>query len=322
MNLNRLDLEEVEEETVRMKSKLEWVSLDRVLPNPKNPRRDPSVRTKEMQNTIETIGWEEPITCYESGNNFIILSGHPRWYAAKQLKQNRIPIYIVKAPKSEAEEMDRIGSVQGGQVEWSPFDQIKYTHDRWIASGKMSFHDLANELGISKGLVKSRIHVYEYYPEDEVEEKLNNRMYSITMLDYIYIWIKRLKNYHPDIVESLGEHYIRRLMLKKYEHRCFNSQLVNDKTFVRIATPDAIREFLTDANKKLQDCQLELTYFRNDKINYSLIISEIKSIRMGTNDETEEILFELDKLLTCFDQMKIYFESKIHRIEVNKFGEH
>ncbi|MDF2903884.1 MAG: hypothetical protein K0S25_1522 [Bacillus sp. (in: firmicutes)] len=301
MNLGQLDLDDGEEKT---RAQLKWVPLEQVLPNPKNPRRDLTVKTKQLQELIKTIGWEEPLTCYESGKNFIILSGHRRWNAAMQVKETLIPVYIVDAPKSGAEELDRISSVQSGQVEWSQFDQVKYTYDRWVASGKKSFDDLGNELGISKGMAGSRIRVYKYYAKDEIEDKLNNRMYSIMMLDYIHIWIKRLAKHHPDLVESWGEHYIRRLMLIKYEARCFNSQIANDHTFVTTATAENIREFLIDRNKKLQDCQLKLVYIKDNEINSAAIISEIRGLQAKTKDEAEVLLLELERLFVSLEQKK------------------
>lgn len=306
MDLDQFDLDDGEE---RASAQLRWVSLEQVLPNPNNPRMDLNVNTKHLQGLIDSIGWEEPLTCYESGNNFIIISGHRRWNAAMQLKQTKVPVYIVEAPKSEAEELDRIGSVQGGQVEWSLYDQVKYTYDMWIAFGKKSFEDLGNEMGVSKGLIGSRIRVYQYYPRSEIEDKLNNRMYSITMLDYIRTWIKRLVKHHPDLVKSLGEHYIRRLMLKKYEARCFNSQIAQDYKFVTNSTVQSIREFLIDVNKKLEDCQVQLTRTRDIKINSFTIISEIRGLQANTKEEANILLLELENLLMYIDQKKDQLEN-------------
>lgn len=39
-------------------------------------------------------------------------------------------------------------------------------------------------------------------------------MYSISMLDYIITWIKRLCEFHPNLVKSLDEDFIRIQMLK------------------------------------------------------------------------------------------------------------
>lgn len=308
MNLDQLDFDEDNEQ---VGNQMKWVSLEHVLPNPKNPRRDLAVNTKHLQNLIESIGWEEPITCYESGNNFIIISGHRRWHAAVQLKKSMIPVYIVAAPESLGAELDRISSMQGGQVEWSPFDQVKYTYDRWIASGKMSFDHLGNEMGISKGVVGARIRVYKYYPRDEIEEKLNNQMYSLTMLDYIHVWIKRLAKHQPALVESLGEHYIRRLMLNKYEARCFSSQIANDHTFVTTASSQLIREFLTDRNKKLKDCQERLTYIKDNEINSSVIVSVIKGLQAKTRDEAKALVSGLNNLLACIELKKEQLENNL-----------
>jgi ParB family chromosome partitioning protein len=306
MGLDQIDLDDGEE---KARSQLKWVQLEWVLPNPKNPRLDLNVNTEYLQSLIESIGWEEPLTCYRSGDYFIIISGHRRWHAAIQLKQTMIPVFIVEAPKNEAEELDRIGSVQGGQVEWSQYDQVKYTYDRWIASGKKSFDSLGDELGISRSMTGSRIRVYKYYPKDEIEDKLNNRMYSISMLDYIHTWIKRLAKNHPDFVRSLGEHYIRRLMLKKYEARCFNSQIGQDHRFVTNATPQSIREFLMDVNKKLQNYQIQSVYIKDDKIDFSSIVYEIKDLQAKTKEEAKVLLMEVEGLLMSVEQKREQLES-------------
>ncbi|TBL76117.1 ParB N-terminal domain-containing protein [Paenibacillus thalictri] len=308
MNLNHFDLADGEE---KERAQLRWVPLEKVLPNPENPRIDAAVKSEHLQDRIESFGWDEPITCYEWGNNFRIISGHRRWHAANELKLEKIPIFLVAAPKSRGEELERISSVQGGQVEWSPFDQIKYTYDRWIASGRNSFESLGSELGISKGLARSRIRVYEYYPPGEIQDKLNNRMYSVRMLEYIYTWIKRLAKYHPNLVEALGgEHYIRRLMLKKYEARCFNSMLVHD-TFVTKATVQVIRDFLINTNKKLNDYQVNVTDTFSVEINSAAIVTEIRDIKVKTKSEARKLLGEVDEVLACIERKKAELESLI-----------
>jgi ParB family chromosome partitioning protein len=70
-----------------------------------------------MQEIIAANGWKEAATCYKKGQFYILLSGHRRLYAAKKLGEKQIPIYIVLAPTTPAEELDRLGSLQSGQVE-------------------------------------------------------------------------------------------------------------------------------------------------------------------------------------------------------------
>lgn len=148
---------------VTIQARMEWVNIDRVLPNPANPRKDYSVKSKEMQRIIKSKGWQEGITCYQKGEYYIILSGHRRWYAAKQLGIKEVPLFIVRAPETVAEELDRLGSVQGGQVDWSPYELAKYTFDLWEKTNKISYAMLAKKLGITKNITVARIRVYQYY---------------------------------------------------------------------------------------------------------------------------------------------------------------
>lgn|GEM_PF-4584025 len=132
-----------------------------------------------------------------------------------------LPVLIVAEPKNRADELDSLGSLQSGQVAWTPYEVAKNTHDRWLYSGGISYSELARKLGITSHQVSTRISVYKYYLKDEIAEKLANGMYSITMPYYIAQWIKRLINYHPLLVEGLTEEYVRRQMLKKFENKCF-----------------------------------------------------------------------------------------------------
>ncbi|MDO7908533.1 ParB/RepB/Spo0J family partition protein [Paenibacillus cellulositrophicus] len=288
-----------------MEAYLAWVAIDLVIPNPMNPRRDHSIESEQMQEILRSKGWAEAITCYRKGQYYIILSGHRRWHAAKKMNEKEVPVYIVQAPENNAEELDRLGSIQGGQVDWTPYEWAKYTYDIWKNSGKASYSQLANKLGISQSLVGSRIRVYKFYPRIEIEDKLSNGMYSLSMLDYILKWIKRVEKHHFELYQSMGEELIRKQMLKKYENRCFNSKIAIDNIFVTSACSKDILEFLTDINKKLQDCQFELELLKVDnevdvtqnKLNVKMIIDEIRLIECRTKNEAGNLKEELNKLL-------------------------
>lgn len=286
-------------------AKLEWKDIDLILPNPKNPRKDHSINTEEMQEIITSKGWEEGITCYPQGQYFVILSGHRRWYAAKKMGMREIPVFIVAPPENNAEELDRLGSVQGGQVDWNPYEWAKYTFDMWKKLDHISYLDLAKKLNVSSGIIAARIRVYSYYPRVNIEDKLANGMYSITMLDYIYSWIKKLKKHHTELVNSLSEEFITQQLLKKYENKCFSSKIVSDNIFVTQASSNEVKDFLTDINKKLVDCQIEILK-RNQSKNKDLLHNrleiaatsdEIIKIKCRTEKETIVILAELDHLL-------------------------
>ncbi|APO43366.1 hypothetical protein BS614_04395 [Paenibacillus xylanexedens] len=288
---------------------LAWVNIDQVIPNPMNPRRDHSIETEQMQEILRSKGWAEAITCYKKGQYYIILSGHRRWHSARKMGEVEVPIYIVQAPESDAEELDRLGSIQGGQVDWTPYEWAKYTFDVWVNSGNISYAELATKLGVTQSLVSSRIRVYNFYPRNEIEDKLSNGMYSLSMLDYIYKWIKRLEKYHFDLFQSMGEELIRKQMLKKYENKCFNSKIANDNTFVTNACSQDIFKFLTDINKRLHDCQLEIellgvesdTDITQNKLNVKVIADEIRLIECRTKNEAGKLMDQLNKLLAEID---------------------
>jgi len=288
-----------------MEAYLQWVNIDQVIPNPMNPRRNHSIKTEQMQNILKSKGWEEGITCYRKGHYFIILSGHRRWYAAKMTGQEEIPVYVVKAPENDAEELDRLGSIQGGQVDWTPYEWAKYTYDMWIKTEGTTYKELSEKLGISDSLVSSRIRVYQFYPRVEIEDKLANGMYSLTMLDYIYTWIKRMEKYHSDLYEEMGVELIRKQMLKKYENKCFNSHIVNDKLFVKNACSKDIFKFLIDISKKLQECQLEMKMLEitsecdttQNKLNVKVITDNINLIKCRTKAESEKLVAHINELL-------------------------
>lgn len=300
-----------------MQARLEWVDIDRVIPNPKNPRRDHSIQTEDMQGIINSKGWEEVITCYQSGHYNVILSGHRRWYAARKMGEQEVPIFIVSAPENEAEELDRLGSVQGGQEDWSPYEWAKYTYDMWENLNEMTYEELAKRLGVSQGIITARIRVYKYYPRIWIEDKLENGMYSIAMLDYIYSWIKKLIKYQPELVKTMNEERIKQQMLKKYENKCFNSRIVSDKVFVMEASTSEIIDFLTDITKKLSDCQMEIVMRGQTKqkdiiqnsMEITATINDLKKIECRTTNEAQRLIEELQKLFDEVDKRVIYINN-------------
>lgn len=287
------------------KKNFEWIEVELISASPSNPRKDLAVNTEQLQETLKSKGWEEPVTCYKRGQYYFLLAGHRRLHAAKQLGHKKIPVFVVDPPASTAEEKDRLGSLQSVQVDWTPYETAKNIYDRWIYAGGMAYAEFAKKVGVPKSKIAAKIRVYKYYPRVEIEDKLTNGMYSISMLDYILAWIKRLDQYHPDFVESMTEELIRKQMLTKYENKCFNSRIANDRFFVCNATPKEIFSFLSDTTKTLRQSEIELTVEqakkeRNNSKIYQLLdesIETIKKIEWNDRKEAQQLMGVLDKLL-------------------------
>lgn len=283
-----------------------WACIDEVLPNPLNPRKDYSTKSSEMQRIIKEKGWETGITCYKKESKYVILSGHRRWYAAKELDIIKVPVIIVNAPKSKAEELERLGSVQGGKVDWSVYEWAKYTYEMWILWEKCSYQELAIKMGVSSSVIASRIKVFVYYPHDEIEDNLEKGVYSLSVLYYLRIWLEKLKEKKPALVEQYEEKMIRKTMLRKIEMKLVNVIDLKNDIFIDLSSDEQLRDFLMHQKKKLSHALKEVSVEDSKYRNTSRVNAQIKKIdsrvmrinRMGAENmkDKKELLNNLDKL--------------------------
>lgn len=49
------------------KKNFEWVKVELISSSPSNPRKNLAVKTEQLQETLTSKGWEEPVTCYKRG---------------------------------------------------------------------------------------------------------------------------------------------------------------------------------------------------------------------------------------------------------------
>jgi len=239
-------------------SKIVFANIKDIVPNPLNPREDNSTMTDDMQRIINEKGWESPITCYQKDSKYVILSGHRRWYAAQKLSHKQIPVFLVRAPLSPEEELERLGSVQGGKSDWSVYEWAKYTYEMWIFWKECSFKELARKLNKSSGFVGTRVKIFKYFPHNEIEENLINGVYSISVLHYLISWLESLTQLSPEIINELTSDLIRITMLSKIERQQVTILDLKNDSFIRIANYEQIKEFLLQPNKKLSDALAEL----------------------------------------------------------------
>lgn len=295
------------------KAQFKWENINKVFPNPKNPRKDASSHSKEMMNIIKSKGWKEGITVYKKGQFYFILSGHRRWYAAKEAGMVEIPLYIVDAPKTEVEEVERIGSSQTGQVDWTPYEWAEYLHNMWIGLDKPPINFLIKKFDKSRNFITSSINVYKFYPKHEIEDKLTNKMFSVSMLETLRIWMRKGKNAHPNLFNelSISDGDYRTMMLKKLENDCLNYNMQPD-TFVSISTDEQFLSFITDPTKKLSTVNIELSKKTNGirVKNYSYNMNLLRN----TNKELSAFSFKTkesaNKLIQPLEDMQNEVKNK------------
>jgi ParB/RepB/Spo0J family partition protein len=211
-----------------------------------------------MQRVIKEKGWEVPITCYQREGQYIILSGHRRWEAAKKLSHKKIPIYLVEAPKTIEEEQERLGSVQGGKSDWSVYEWAKHTYDMWIYWDKCSFSELARKMNKSCAFVSLRVQIFSYYPHSEIEENLKNNKYSISILSFLIKWLDTLSRLKPELVAHYKLEMIRTTMLNKIEKGLVGILDLKNDLFIHKASNEQVINFLKEPNKMLSEALLEI----------------------------------------------------------------
>ena len=67
-------------------------SIRRLRPNPRNSRTHSKTQLRQIANSIRRFGWTYPILTDE---NKMILAGHGRYEAARQLGLREVPVIVV-----------------------------------------------------------------------------------------------------------------------------------------------------------------------------------------------------------------------------------
>lgn len=284
--------------------KLIWANLMDVIPNPLNPRRDHSTKTEEMQRIIKEKGWEAGITCYAKESKYVILSGHRRWYAAKELGIQKVPVVLVKAPQSESEELERLGSVQGGKVDWSVYEWAKHTYEMWTLWDKCSYQELARKMATDSAQIAIRIAVFKYYPHREIESRLASGTYSMSALYYLIKWLEKLEKYKFDLVSTYDRDLIRTTMLRKIEMKLVSVDDLKNDMLLQVASDEQIKNFLVNIEFKFVDVMDESwsnkssgsNRFRAHSLKIDDSILQVHRIEAQGKSDASEVLKSLEKL--------------------------
>ena len=69
------------------------VSLDKIIPYARNPRANTQSAVDKVKSSIHEFGWRQPIVV---DKDYIIIAGHTRYLAAKQLGVNEVPVHVAE----------------------------------------------------------------------------------------------------------------------------------------------------------------------------------------------------------------------------------
>ena len=105
------------------KSKLKVVKLEEVRPNTWNPKEKDHANVKFIEQSIKSIGFNEPIRVREN-NGYEIIDGEQRWTAARNLGLKEVIIYN----EGVVSDKDARAKTLWWQVQ-IPFDDVKLAYE-------------------------------------------------------------------------------------------------------------------------------------------------------------------------------------------------
>ena len=102
----------------RITWKIEKRKLADLKPHPKNPRQFTEKGMKDLENSINSIGFMQPININQDGT---ILSGHGRTLKLKEMGEVEVDVYVpdrMLTPKQEEEVLVRADANTAGKWDW------------------------------------------------------------------------------------------------------------------------------------------------------------------------------------------------------------
>lgn len=95
-------------------SAINEIAVDRIVPNPAQPRRTFDEETiEELASSIRELGIIQPLSLRDSGDGtYQIIAGERRWRAARMAGLTTVPAYVRTASDSEVTEMALIENIQ------------------------------------------------------------------------------------------------------------------------------------------------------------------------------------------------------------------
>src|SRR5438309_1734369 len=139
----------------RSPSSIKEIPLDKVVPNPEQPRMTFHEETiQELAASIREHGVLQPILVRPAGDDFQIIAGERRWRASKVAGKETIPAIVERFDDATALEIALIENLQ--REDLSPLDEA-LIYKKMTDELGYSIRNLATKLSKDKGYVENRL---------------------------------------------------------------------------------------------------------------------------------------------------------------------
>jgi ParB family chromosome partitioning protein len=147
--------------------KAELVPLERIIPDPFNPRTDfPEEQKRQLVESIRLHGVKVPGIGYTVGNGIMLGDGHFRLEAAREAGLKEMPVIVFQHKPDEAELLATQLTINGHRLALNPMDE----RDAFLRLMKLkvwSPKDLATGLAISPSEVTRVLSLSKLSPDEQ-----------------------------------------------------------------------------------------------------------------------------------------------------------
>ena len=164
LSQNVLSLLNADETTVVRPAAVRNIPVDKVTPNPNQPRLAmDKAALEDLTNSVREHGVLQPILVRPQPNgHYQLIAGERRWRAAQGAGMQAIPALIEEIDDETALEISVIENLQ--REDLSPIDEA-LIYDKMIREHGYSIRKLAQKLGKDKGYLENRLRLADAPPE-------------------------------------------------------------------------------------------------------------------------------------------------------------
>ncbi|MFN2483818.1 MAG: ParB/RepB/Spo0J family partition protein [Candidatus Limnocylindria bacterium] len=145
------------------KATLREIPVDRILPNPAQPRLSyEEDGLSDLAGSIREHGVLQPVLVRATGSEFELVAGERRWRAARLAGVKTIPAIVTELDERAALEVSIIENLQ--REDLSPLDEAAMYRRMTVDLG-YSVRALAQRIGKDKGYVENRLRLADAPPE-------------------------------------------------------------------------------------------------------------------------------------------------------------
>lgn len=160
---NNLISKQVEKEVVTPADGVSELEIDKIYPNPNQPRKHfDEEALRELASSIKIHGVIQPLVVNKEGDGYMIIAGERRWRASKQAGLDKVPVVIKNYTEKQVKEISIIENLQ--REDLNPIEAaraIKQLMDEYNLTQEV----VSDRIGKSRSNVANTLRLLSLYPE-------------------------------------------------------------------------------------------------------------------------------------------------------------